>query len=213
MECDAKSTKKSSRLSRNPSSRQFAPVFPQSEKTPVIVSQPGAVGSSRSKFLKQTPCSRSPSPGTKMNLMEDDSHMNPSACSIITISSESEEDKHNNLRQNGSGKKSGRNNHTSNLVGANSPSIIQSTTGGRPMVSSVEDAPPLFLPLAEQMQTSSQASVLRQNSEIEVGQSTGLGNLSAKNRLKDRFSGSKSRQITGQGFSGQNFRQESRTGF
>jgi len=34
------------------------------------------------------------------------------------------------------------------------------------MVSSVEDAPPLFLPLAEQMQTSSQG-VLRQNSEIE----------------------------------------------
>jgi len=165
MECDQKSTKKSSRLSRNPSSRQFAPVFPQSEKTPVIVSQPGAVGSSRSKFLKQTPCSRSPSPGTKMNLMEDDSHMNPSACSIITISSESEEDKHNNLRQNGNGKKSsGRNNHTNNLVGTNSP-IIQST-GGRPMVSSVEDAPPLFLPLAEQMQTSSQG-VLRQNSEIE----------------------------------------------
>ena len=42
---------------------------------------------------------------------------------------------------------------------------------------------------------------------------TGLGNLSTKNRLRDRFSGSKSRQVTGQRFSGRNFRQESRTGF
>ncbi|CAG5100163.1 Oidioi.mRNA.OKI2018_I69.XSR.g16873.t1.cds [Oikopleura dioica] len=158
MECETqKSTKKSSRLSRQPSSRQFAPVFPQSEKTPVIVSQPGAVGSSRNKFLKQTPCSRSPSP----------------ACSIITISSESEEDKHNNglgtrnggnsaARENGK-KSSGRQNHTNNLVGANSP-LMQST--GRPMVSSVDDGPPLFLPLNEQMQTNSQ-SMHRQNSEID----------------------------------------------
>ena len=34
-----------------------------------------------------------------------------------------------------------------------------------------------------------------------------------KNRLRDRFSGSKSRQVTGQRFSGANFRQKSRTGF
>jgi hypothetical protein len=34
-----------------------------------------------------------------------------------------------------------------------------------------------------------------------------------KNRLRDRFSGSKSGPVTGNGFSGQNFRQESRTGF
>ena len=41
----------------------------------------------------------------------------------------------------------------------------------------------------------------------------GLGNLSIKNRLRDRFSGSKSRQVAGQRFSEPNFRQESRTGF
>ena len=41
----------------------------------------------------------------------------------------------------------------------------------------------------------------------------GLGNLSIKNRLRDRFSGSKSRQVTGQGFSEPNFRQESRKDF
>ena len=41
----------------------------------------------------------------------------------------------------------------------------------------------------------------------------GLGNLSTKNRLRDRLSGSKSRQATGQGFSGPYFRQESRTVF
>ena len=40
-----------------------------------------------------------------------------------------------------------------------------------------------------------------------------LGNLSVQNRLGDRFSASKSRQVTGQGFSGQNFRLESRSGF
>jgi hypothetical protein len=40
-----------------------------------------------------------------------------------------------------------------------------------------------------------------------------LGNLFTKNRLRDRFSGSKSRQVTGQRFAGPNFRQESRTGF
>ena len=34
-----------------------------------------------------------------------------------------------------------------------------------------------------------------------------------KNRLRDRFSGSKSRQVTGQRFIRPNFRQESRTGF
>jgi hypothetical protein len=34
-----------------------------------------------------------------------------------------------------------------------------------------------------------------------------------KNRLRDRFFGSKSGPVTGKGFSGQNFRQESRTGF
>ena len=34
-----------------------------------------------------------------------------------------------------------------------------------------------------------------------------LGNLSSKNRLRDRFFGLKSRQVTGQGFSGSNFRQ------
>ena len=33
---------------------------------------------------------------------------------------------------------------------------------------------------------------------------TGLGNLSPKNRLRDRFSGSKSRQVTRQRFSGPN---------
>ena len=42
---------------------------------------------------------------------------------------------------------------------------------------------------------------------------SGLGNLSTKNRLGDRFSGSKCRQVSGQRFSGPNFRQESRTGF
>ena len=41
----------------------------------------------------------------------------------------------------------------------------------------------------------------------------GLSNLSLKNRLRDRSSGSKSRQATGQRFSGPIFRQESRTGF
>ena len=40
-----------------------------------------------------------------------------------------------------------------------------------------------------------------------------LGNLSIKNRLRDRFSCPKSRQVTGQRFSGPNLRQESRTGF
>ena len=40
-----------------------------------------------------------------------------------------------------------------------------------------------------------------------------LGNLSSKNRLRDRFFSSKSRQVTRQSFIGQNFRQESRTGF
>jgi hypothetical protein len=34
----------------------------------------------------------------------------------------------------------------------------------------------------------------------------GLGNLSSKNGIRDRFSGSKSRQVTGQEFSGPNFR-------
>jgi hypothetical protein len=42
---------------------------------------------------------------------------------------------------------------------------------------------------------------------------SGLGNLSKKNRLRDRFSSSKSRQVTGQRFLRPNFRQESRTGF
>ena len=41
----------------------------------------------------------------------------------------------------------------------------------------------------------------------------GLGNLSTKNRLRDRFSSSKSRQVTGQRFSGPNFGQDSRKGF
>ena len=41
------------------------------------------------------------------------------------------------------------------------------------------------------------------------GNKGGLGNLSTKNR----FSGSESRQATGQRFLGPNFRQESRTGF
>ena len=41
----------------------------------------------------------------------------------------------------------------------------------------------------------------------------GLGNLSTKNRVRDRFSGSESRQATGQGLSGPNFRHESKTGF
>ena len=41
----------------------------------------------------------------------------------------------------------------------------------------------------------------------------GHGNLSTKNRLRGRFSGSKSRQATGKRFLGPNFRQESRTGF
>ena len=36
------------------------------------------------------------------------------------------------------------------------------------------------------------------DSAIEVR--TGLGNLSAKNRFRDRFFSSKSRQVTGQGF-------------
>ena len=40
-----------------------------------------------------------------------------------------------------------------------------------------------------------------------------LGNLSTKNRVRDRFSGSESRQSTGQRFLGPNFRQENRTGF
>ena len=39
---------------------------------------------------------------------------------------------------------------------------------------------------------------------------SGLGNLSIKNRLRDRFSCSNCRQVTGPG---PNFRQESRTGF
>ena len=43
--------------------------------------------------------------------------------------------------------------------------------------------------------------------------SPGLGNLSTKNRLRDRFFGEKSRQVTGQRFPGPNLRQESRTGF
>ena len=43
--------------------------------------------------------------------------------------------------------------------------------------------------------------------------SSSLDNLSKKNKLRDRFSGSKSRQVTGQRFSRPNFRQESRTGF
>ena len=42
---------------------------------------------------------------------------------------------------------------------------------------------------------------------------SGIGNLSTKNRLRDRFSGSKFRQVTGQRFSGPKIRQESRTGF
>ena len=37
----------------------------------------------------------------------------------------------------------------------------------------------------------------------------GLGNLTSKNMLIDRFFGSKYRQVTGQGFSGPSFRQES----
>jgi hypothetical protein len=48
---------------------------------------------------------------------------------------------------------------------------------------------------------------------LEVAWSSGLGNLSTKNRVRDRISGSNSRQVSGQGFSGPNFRQESRTGF
>jgi hypothetical protein len=42
---------------------------------------------------------------------------------------------------------------------------------------------------------------------------SGLVNLSSRNRLRDRFFGSKSTQDTGQRFSGTNFRQESITGF
>jgi hypothetical protein len=41
----------------------------------------------------------------------------------------------------------------------------------------------------------------------------GLGNLSSKNRHRDRFSGSKCKQVTGQRFSGPKFRQGKRTGF
>ena len=42
---------------------------------------------------------------------------------------------------------------------------------------------------------------------------SGLGNLSFKNRLRDRFFGSKSGQVTRQRLSWPNLRQESRTGF
>jgi hypothetical protein len=41
----------------------------------------------------------------------------------------------------------------------------------------------------------------------------GIGNLSTKNRVRDRSSGSESEQATGQRFLGPNFRQESKTGF
>ena len=48
---------------------------------------------------------------------------------------------------------------------------------------------------------------------LQVEYNPGLDNLSSKNRLRDRFSGSKFRQVPGQGFSGPSFREESRTGF
>jgi hypothetical protein len=51
--------------------------------------------------------------------------------------------------------------------------------------------------------------MLAGNSQI----STGFGNLSIKNRLRDRFSCSKCRQVTGQRFSRPKFRQGNRTGF
>ena len=54
---------------------------------------------------------------------------------------------------------------------------------------------------------------IAQNLQKLMLQRPGLGNLFTKNRLKDRFSGSKCRQVTGQRISGPNFRQESRTGF
>ena len=48
---------------------------------------------------------------------------------------------------------------------------------------------------------------------VQCEYNSGLCNLSIKNRLRDRVSGSKSRQATGQRFSETNFRLESRTGF
>ena len=48
---------------------------------------------------------------------------------------------------------------------------------------------------------------------VLINRLTGFGNLSIKNRLRDRFSGSKSRQVTSQRYSWRNLRQKSRTGF
>ena len=51
-------------------------------------------------------------------------------------------------------------------------------------------------------------------STIKVSYSSlGSATCLEKNRIRNRFSGSKFRQVTGQGFSGPNFRQESRTVF
>ena len=183
MECDPpklKSTSSKHRIARKESSRQIAAVFPTSKEPQSVIVQPGgnsgmqtsvaggAVGGSsglgggnavgpavttKSKYRnrKHSPLSRSPSP----------------AVSVITISSESDEDKQTAARNALKNAARPRHNPTQNneTLPITQPSPI---VPPRPLPSSAGQSPSAFLPINDAQVSSSTQRPSQQNRDQEV---------------------------------------------